>query len=66
MLPWISWSFLGILNVVGAFAIGRPEKQCAGRSLVKVGGTGFAVGEVENLELIHRPHPGIVHVFAWR
>src|SRR6202521_2231525 len=39
MLPRIPWSFLGILNVVGAFAIGRPEQQCTGRSLVKVGGT---------------------------
>jgi len=39
MLPRIPWSFLGILNVVGAFAIGRPAQQCTGRSLVKVGGT---------------------------
>ena len=35
-------------------------------SLVNVGGTGFAAGEVETLELIRRPYPGIVHVFAWR
>jgi hypothetical protein len=34
----IPWSFLGIRNVVGAFAIGRPAQQCTGRSLVKVGG----------------------------
>ena len=39
MLPRIPWRFLGILNVVGAFAIGRPAQQCTGRSLVKVGGT---------------------------
>src|ERR1700675_5017393 len=39
MLPRVPWSFLGILNVVGAFAIGRPAQQCTGRSLVKVGGT---------------------------
>ena len=39
MLPRIPWSFLGILNVEGAFAIGRPAQQSAGRSLVKVGGT---------------------------
>ena len=45
MLPRIPWSFLGVLNYEGALImrehlqIGRPAQQCAGRSLVKVGGT---------------------------
>jgi hypothetical protein len=35
------WSFLGILIIYALelLQIGRPAQQCAGRSLVKVGGT---------------------------
>ena len=40
MLPRIPWNFPGILNyAVELLQIGRPVQQCAGRSLVKVGGT---------------------------
>ena len=56
MLPRIPWSFLGVLNVVGTFAIGRPAQQCIGRSLVKVGGTYVARSD----RAIPNQAPGIV------
>jgi hypothetical protein len=38
----------------------EPGKLCQGRW------NGSPLKEVETLELIRRPYPGIIHVLAWR